>query len=356
MSQTEHDVIGASADGAVVDAPLDLGDEIKARGYWESVWITLKKDKAAVGGGIAVIVLIFLCFVGAPIFAAILGHGPNQIFDGGLTSGALPLGPWSHFKNVPYVGATGHFPTVFFPLGSDGAEGRDEFLRLLYGGRASLEVAILATAISIGFGVFCGAAAGYFGGWIDMVISRVTELTMAFPVILFIIALSAVAGPQLNKITFGFLPEGVFTITLVLSIFGWFYPARIARAQVLSLREKEFVEAARMVGQSDSRDHPLASAAPSGGADDRARDHLGGRERAGRGRAVVPRHRDSGPDPELGQPARAGAAVLPPGAVADGLAGHRDPDHDPFLQPARRRSPRRLRSAFRPLKNGSGRA
>jgi peptide/nickel transport system permease protein len=233
--------------------PLILDDEIKARGYWESVWRTLKKDKAAVGGGISVIVLILMCFVAAPIFAWLLGHGPNEIFDGGLTSSALPYGPWAHFENVPYVGATGHFPTVFFPLGSDGAQGRDEFLRLLYGGRSSLEVAIFATAISITLGVVMGAAAGYFGGWIDMIISRVTELTMAFPVILFVIALSAVAGPELNKITFGFLPEGVFTITLVLSIFGWFYPARIARAQVLSLREKEFVEAARMVGSSDSK-------------------------------------------------------------------------------------------------------
>ena len=254
MSQTEHDVIGASADGAVVDAPLDLGDEIKARGYWESVWITLKKDKAAVGGGIAVIVLIFLCFVGAPIFAAILGHGPNQIFDGGLTSGALPLGPWSHFKNVPVRGGDRPLPDRLLPA-------RERRRRRVATSSSVCSTAAVRRSRSpssrrrsrSASASSAGRAAGYFGGWIDMVISRVTELTMAFPVILFIIALSAVAGPQLNKITFGFLPEGVFTITLVLSIFGWFYPARIARAQVLSLREKEFVEAARMVGQSDSR-------------------------------------------------------------------------------------------------------
>ena len=348
MAQTEHEVVHA---GTTVDeAPLDLSDEIKARGYWESVWLTLKKDKAAVGGGITVIILILLCFVGAPIFAWILGHGPDQIFDGGLTSGALPLGPWSHFKDVPYIGATGNFPTVFFPLGSDGAQGRDEFLRLLYGGRASLEVAIFATAISITLGVVCGAAAGYFGGWIDMIISRVTELTMAFPVILFIIALSAVAGPQLNKITFGFLPNGVFTITMVLSIFGWFYPARIARAQVLSLREKEFVEAARMVGSSDHkiiRSHLLPA---PGRPDDRAGDDLGRRERPRRGWAVLPRDRDPGSDGELGEPARRGAEFLPPGAVADALAGPHDPDHDALLQPARRRPPGRLRPARRALK------
>src|SRR5581483_629599 len=239
--------------GAVEAAPDVEGPAIHALGYWESVWRSFKRDKVAIGGGITIILLTLLCFVGAPLFSWWLGHGPNRPFDGGLNAGALPLGPWSHFQNAPYIGATGHFPTVFFPLGSDGAQGRDEFLRLLYGGQASLEVAVLATIVSIILGVILGATAGYFGGLIDMIISRVTELIMAFPVVLFIIALSAVAGPQLNGITLGFLPEGVFTITLVLSIFGWFYPARIARAQVLSLREKEFVEAARMVGSSDGR-------------------------------------------------------------------------------------------------------
>jgi peptide/nickel transport system permease protein len=249
--QEQHDaeIIGP----LTPDAVLQAGRTIEARGYWEQVWRSFKRDKVAIGGGVTVVLLVLACFIGGPVFASILGHGPNQIFDGGLTSGALPLGPWSHFRNVPYVGASGHFPTVFFPLGSDGAEGRDEFLRLLYGGQASLEVAVLATAISIALGVLLGAMAGYFGGWVDMIISRVTELVMAFPLILFIIALAAVAGPQLNNITFGFLGKGVFTIMLVLSVFGWFYPARIARAQVLSLREKEFIEAARMVGSSDAR-------------------------------------------------------------------------------------------------------
>ncbi len=237
-----------------VDIPVtDETEGIHALGYWESVWRTFKRDRVAIGGGITIIFLVLLCFVGAPIFSWWLGHGPYKPFDGGLNNSALPLGPWSHFSNAPYVGAVGHFGKVFFPLGSDGAEGRDEFLRLLYGGQTSLEVAVFATFVSIGLGVVLGATAGYFGGLVDMIISRVPELVMAFPVILFVIALSAVAGPQLNGITFGFLPNGVFTITLVLSVFGWFYPARIARAQVLSLREKEFIEAARMVGSSDAR-------------------------------------------------------------------------------------------------------
>ena len=76
---------------------------------------------------------------------------------------------------------------------------------------------------------------------------------MAFPALLFIIAISATAGEQLNGITFGFLAPGVFTLVLIFALFGWFYPARIVRGQVLSLREKEFVEAARMTGASDWR-------------------------------------------------------------------------------------------------------
>jgi peptide/nickel transport system permease protein len=98
-----------------------------------------------------------------------------------------------------------------------------------------------------------GAIAGYFGGWMDTIVSRITEIVMAFPVLLFIIALASTVGDRLNRVTFGFLQPGVFTLTVVIGVFGWYYPARIIRAVVLSLREKEFVEAARMLGASDAR-------------------------------------------------------------------------------------------------------
>jgi peptide/nickel transport system permease protein len=102
-------------------------------------------------------------------------------------------------------------------------------------------------------GVLMGSVAGYFGGWIDTIVSRITEVVMAFPVLLFIIALASTVGDRLNHVTFGFLQPGVFTLTIVIGVFGWYYPARIIRAVVLSLREKEFVEAARMLGASDAR-------------------------------------------------------------------------------------------------------
>jgi peptide/nickel transport system permease protein len=139
------------------------------------------------------------------------------------------------------------------PLGSDSTLGRDEVLRLLYGAQVSIEVAFFATFFSSLIGVALGSVAGYYRGWIDTVISRVTEVTMAFPFLLFAIALSSTVGQRLNGVTFGVLGQGVFTLVVIFSLFGWFYPARIVRSVTMSLREKEFVEAARMVGASDVR-------------------------------------------------------------------------------------------------------
>jgi len=221
---------------------------VKARGYWELIWIRLRRDKVAIAGGIFIIVMFLVAFVGAPIASHILGHGPNdQFFDAVDADTFLPVGPMTHVK-TPDGG------TTLFILGADSTIGRDLFLRLLFGARTSLEVAVLATLFSVGTGVLLGSIAGYFRGGIDTVVSRLSEIFMAFPALLFIIAISATAGEQLNGVTFGgFLAPGVFTLVLVFSLFGWYYPARIVRGQVLSLREKEFVEAARMTGASDWR-------------------------------------------------------------------------------------------------------
>jgi peptide/nickel transport system permease protein len=138
-------------------------------------------------------------------------------------------------------------------LGSANRLGQDEFLRLLYGARISLEVAIISTIGVMIIGVLLGSAAGYFRGTTDTLISRLTEITMAFPLLIFVISLAATIGPQLDNITLGIFPQGVLTLVMIFTLFGWFYPARIMRAQALSIREKEYVEAARMIGASDSR-------------------------------------------------------------------------------------------------------
>jgi len=226
---------------------VPIAETVKARGYWELIWIRLRRDKLAITGGVFIIVMFLIAFVGAPIAAHILGHGPNDQFTDGVDPNSfLPVGPMTWVHN-PTGGKT------LFILGADSTIGRDLFLRLLYGARTSLEVAVFATFFAVFLGVLLGALAGYFRGGVDTVVSRLTEMIMAFPALLFIIAISATAGAQLNAITFGFLAPGVFTLVLIFAVFGWFYPARIVRGQVLSLREKEFVEAARMTGASDWR-------------------------------------------------------------------------------------------------------
>ena len=259
MSRSDKDqvvVSGAAGLGAAVatESGGELGEleDVRARGYWEQVWRRFRRDKVAIAAGFSIIILILIAFIGAPIAQHYVGHGPNDIFASSPEvveiPSLLPAGVWTHFHNDK----TGQ--TDLMVLGAANRLGQDEFLRLLYGARVSLEVALLSTIGVMIIGVMLGATAGYFRGATDTVISRLTEITMAFPLLLFVIALAATVGPRLNAITFhGIFPEGVITLVLIFSIFGWFYPARIMRAQVLSIREKEYVEAARMIGASDAR-------------------------------------------------------------------------------------------------------
>jgi peptide/nickel transport system permease protein len=252
-TQEKHQEIlgsGAGLGSAIaLESGGELGEhvEVKARGYWEQVFRRFRRDRIAVGSIFFLILLVLVCFPGAAIAENQLGHSPDDIFFDGVDDRLVPKGPWSWVTH-PLTGER-----QLFILGADGTLGRDLFLRLLYGGRVSLEVAVLSTLGVMFVGTLLGAIAGYYRGWIDTIVARLTEITMAFPALLFIIALASTVGSRLDNVTFGIFGRGVVTIVLVLLLFGWFYPARIIRAQVLSLREKEFIEAARMIGASDWR-------------------------------------------------------------------------------------------------------
>jgi peptide/nickel transport system permease protein len=244
------------ADQFVADTEVAVAEgetvAVRARGYWESVWLRLRRDKLALAGAGFVVFLVFVAFAGAPIASHFIGHGPNEPFfsNGGVDANIQPAGPWSH---VQVLTPSGRTESQVLILGADSTLGRDEFLRILYGAQVSLEVGVGATLVSLAIGLLLGSLAGFFRGWIDTVISRLTEITMALPFLLVVIALAATVGTRLDNITFGFLGQGVVTLVVVFGLFSWFYPARVFRGITLSLREKEFVEAARMVGSSEWR-------------------------------------------------------------------------------------------------------
>jgi peptide/nickel transport system permease protein len=254
QQQQHQEILGSGAGLAnlvATESGVELGeglDPVKARGYWEQVWTRFKRDRVAIASLFFLAFLLLAVYPGAWIAEALVGHGPNDPFFDALDDGGNPKGPLTYASH-PLTGEK-----QLLVLGADGTLGRDEFLRILYGGRVSLQVAVLSTFFVMVVGVTLGAIAGYYRGWVDTIVSRFTEITMAFPALLFIIALASTAGSRLDNITFGgAVGQGVVTLVIVFTMFGWFYPARIIRAKVLSLREKEFIEAALMTGGSDAR-------------------------------------------------------------------------------------------------------
>jgi peptide/nickel transport system permease protein len=170
--------------------------------------------------------VVFICLVAlfAPVLTALIGHGPNvQFSNTGLSIYGHPVGP-----------------SRAFLLGTDDL-GRDVLSRLIYGARVSLEVGVGATAMALVLGLALGLVSGYYGGPIDALIARFMDIMLAFPVLLFALALVARFGASLTL------------IILVVAFFQWPLIGRLVRGQVISLREREFVEAARAVGASDLR-------------------------------------------------------------------------------------------------------
>jgi peptide/nickel transport system permease protein len=213
------------------------------------VWGRFRRDWGAMAALIGLIAIVLLCFVGEPLLERALGHGPDEPFASLVTNntGTPHAVTWlSHVKTQ-----TG---TTFLILGGDGPLQRDELLRLLKGGQISLEIAFIATAIALLIGVILGTLAGYFGGGVDTVISRITELFMAFPLLLLVIALGQTAAQRFQYVTLhGLFEPGILALAVVIGLFSWFYPARVVRTLVVSLREQEFVEAAQMTGARDTR-------------------------------------------------------------------------------------------------------
>jgi oligopeptide transport system permease protein len=204
-----------------------------------------RRDRIAVAALLCLLAIVLACFAGEPLLERMLGHGPNEPFPAAVDFSQRPVGPWTH---VARISADGHAGKALLPLGGDGTLGRDELLRLLAGGRVSLEIGLFGTVIALVIGVFLGTVGGYYGGAVDGVINRLTELFMSFPLLLLVIAIGQTIADRFADVTLGVFEPGVLALAVVIGLFAWFYPARVSRALVQSLRQQEFIEAAHMVG------------------------------------------------------------------------------------------------------------
>jgi peptide/nickel transport system permease protein/oligopeptide transport system permease protein len=215
------------------EAVLQGVGKIEGRSLWQISWIRLKRDKVAIAGGVVVLLLILVAIF-APLICKVVGVTPND-FHEDLVDASLqtPIGKWNGIS-------------WDHPFGIEPVNGRDIFARVVYGARISLLIAFLATLLSVVIGTTMGIIAGYLGGWIDTLISRLMDIFLAFPLVLFALALVG----TIPESAFGLKGDSlrVALIVFIIGFFSWPYIGRIIRGQTLSLREREFVDAARSLG------------------------------------------------------------------------------------------------------------
>ena len=234
------DVQGSAAE-AQPEAVLS-GIEAKAiegRSLGQIAWMRLKRDKVAMTSGVIVLLLLLVAILAGPI-TSLFGASPDlfnsHLIDPnlGTPKGAFGGISWHHLFGVEPV------------------NGRDLFARIIYGARVSMIIAFLATGVSVFLGVVIGMIAGYFGGIIDQLLSRLMDLLLAFPLLLFAIALVYVIQDKQLPVL-GVENTRIALLVVIIGFFNWPYIGRIIRGQTLSLREKEYVEAARGLGAGSAR-------------------------------------------------------------------------------------------------------
>jgi peptide/nickel transport system permease protein len=240
------------------------------RSYWQMVWHHFRKKRLAVAG-LWISLLFFLIAITAPLLAngrpVFLSHNGHWFWP--VFSGVDGIGPytWKDLKkHAPFVfqlNMEGHGDFVIWPpvpyspteynlleslaaptgqhwLGTDDS-GRDVLSRMIHGSRISLSVGFVAVGIALVIGILLGALAGYFGRWIDHLISRIIEILLTIPTFFLIIAIIA------------FLPPSIYNIMVVIGLTGWTGVARFVRAEFLKLKQLDFIMASRALGASHAR-------------------------------------------------------------------------------------------------------
>jgi ABC-type dipeptide/oligopeptide/nickel transport system permease subunit len=205
------------------------GEAIQGRSLGQIAWMRLRRDKVAMAGGVVIIFLILVAIIGPFLVQSPTLYHPNLI------------NPTFSRPNGPFGGIS-----LSHPLGVEPVTGRDMLSRIVNGARVSLLIAFLATALAVGIGVVMGVLSGYAGGWLDAVIARTMDVFLAFPLLVFAIALVGVIPSSAFGLSGNSLRIGL--LIFVIGFFAWPYMGRIIRGQTLSLREREFVDAARSLG------------------------------------------------------------------------------------------------------------
>lgn len=215
--------------------------EIEGKSPFQLAMGRLRRDKLTLVS-LGIVVTYVLAAIAAPFLVKAGILDPYTTHQDLIGPDTIPIGKWGGIS-------------ADHPLGVEPGIGRDALSRIWYGMTFSLSIALIATIISIGLGVIVGVIAGAAGGWTDAVLGRVTDLTLAFPQTLMVLALYSL-GLSFITNTLN-LPDGdlanAIYVTAVLGLFGWTGVSRLIRGQVLSLREREFVEAAKMIGASKFR-------------------------------------------------------------------------------------------------------
>lgn len=224
------------------EAPEPVSGDVRSKSPTQLAVARFRKDKLSMVS-LTIVVLFFVGAAAAPILVKVGWLDPFTFNQDELAEFSLPKG--GHASGM----SADHW------LGVEPGTGRDTLSRLWYGTTFSLLIAIAATIIAIFIGVVLGVASGAAGGWVDAIIGRIIDLTLAFPQVLMLLALASVGIVFLEEIIH--IPNGnpaaAVYVILVLGLFGWTGTARIVRGQVLSLREREFVHAATLMGASKFR-------------------------------------------------------------------------------------------------------
>lgn len=232
----------------------------KQQSYWQMIWQQYRRNRMAMWG-LYLIVVLFVLAVTAPLLAqhypllAQVGGRvyfpiwqtlPNATPETKYADWCAQSGHWCLRAPVPYspteydLDATLMGPSRQHLLGTD-EQGRDVAARMIFGTRVSLSVGVIAVSIYVAIGILLGALAGYYGGWVDSVISRAIEVMMCFPTFFLILTLLAFIGPS------------IYNIMIVIGLTSWTGIARLVRGDFLKLKNQEFVQAAMALGASDTR-------------------------------------------------------------------------------------------------------